>query len=74
MLEASPLRDDALWLMGPVPALQPKRAGRFRWQLLLQHPSRATLQRIIRHSMVLIDTLPQTRKVKWVMDVDPTDS
>ncbi|QIZ48868.1 primosomal protein N' [Dickeya zeae] len=74
LLEASPLRDDALWLMGPVPALQPKRAGRFRWQLLLQHPSRATLQRIIRHSMVLIDTLPQARKVKWVMDVDPTDS
>ncbi|WJV64840.1 primosomal protein N' [Pectobacteriaceae bacterium C52] len=74
LLEASPLRDDALWLMGPVPALQPKRAGRFRWQLLLQHPSRARLQQLLRNSLALIDTLPQTRKVKWILDVDPTDS
>ena len=37
LLEASPLKDDSLWVMGPVPALQSKRGGRFRWQLLLQH-------------------------------------
>ncbi|ACS87547.1 primosomal protein N' [Musicola paradisiaca] len=74
LLEASPLRDESLWLMGPVPALQPKRAGRFRWQLLLQHPSRSRLQQVIRSSMPLIDTLPQARRVKWVLDVDPTDS
>ncbi|MCG8709486.1 primosomal protein N' [Brenneria sp. 4F2] len=74
LLESSPLRDESLWLLGPVPALQPKRAGRFRWQLLLQHPSRALLQRLIRTSIPLIGTLPQSRKVKWVLDVDPTDS
>ncbi|PWC15361.1 primosomal protein N' [Brenneria corticis] len=74
LLESSPLRDESLWLLGPVPALQPKRAGRFRWQLLLQHPSRALLQRLVRTSIPLIGTLPQSRKVKWVLDVDPTDS
>ncbi|KHN50025.1 primosomal protein N' [Pectobacterium fontis] len=73
LLEASPLRDDSLWLLGPVPALQPKRAGRFRWQLLLQHPSRALLQKLVRTSLALIGTLPQARKVKWMLDVDPTD-
>ncbi|WCG83304.1 primosomal protein N' [Pectobacterium sp. A5351] len=73
LLEASPLRDESLWLLGPVPALQPKRAGRFRWQLLLQHPSRALLQKLVRTSMALIGTLPQARKVKWMLDVDPTD-
>ncbi|WP_420064335.1 primosomal protein N' [Pectobacterium colocasium] len=73
LLEASPLRDESLWLLGPVPALQPKRAGRFRWQLLLQHPSRARLQKLVRTSMALIGTLPQARKVKWMLDVDPTD-
>ncbi|AOR62933.1 primosomal protein N' [Pectobacterium wasabiae] len=73
LLEASPLRDESLWLLGPVPALQPKRAGRFRWQLLLQHPSRALLQKLVRTSLTLIGTLPQARKVKWVLDVDPTD-
>ncbi|UVO08597.1 primosomal protein N' [Pectobacterium polonicum] len=73
LLEASPLRDESLGLLGPVPALQPKRAGRFRWQLLLQHPSRALLQKLVRTSLTLIGTLPQARKVKWVLDVDPTD-
>ncbi|MEH0876493.1 primosomal protein N' [Pectobacterium cacticida] len=74
LLEASPLRDESLWLLGPVPALQPKRAGRYRWQLLLQHPSRSRLQKLIKTSLALIGTLPQARKVKWVLDVDPTDS
>ncbi|MGK2946145.1 MAG: primosomal protein N' [Candidatus Malihini olakiniferum] len=74
LLENSPRKDDALWLLGPVPALQPKRAGRFRWQLLLQHSSRATLQRVVKISLPLIPLLPAVRKVKWVLDVDPTDN
>ncbi|TAT59383.1 hypothetical protein EGM92_33340, partial [Enterobacter cloacae] len=40
----SPLVDNQLWILGPVPALAPKRGGRFRWQILLQHPSRIRLQ------------------------------
>ncbi|WP_380184146.1 primosomal protein N' [Kalamiella sp. sgz302252] len=74
LLEASPLKDEAFWVMGPVPALQPKRGGRYRWQLLLQHPSRALLQRLIKTTLPLIGTLPQARKVKWTLDVDPTES
>ena len=73
LLDASPLRDQALWLMGPIPALQPKRGGRFRWQLLLQHPSRGHLQRLVAASLPLVETLTQTRKVKWSLDVDPID-
>lgn len=74
LFDASPLRDDALWLMGPIPALQPKRSGRFRWQLLLQHPSRVHLQRLVAASLPLVATLTQARKVKWTLDVDPTDN
>ncbi|CAE1151448.1 primosomal protein N' [Serratia sp. Tan611] len=73
LLEASPLKDDSLWVMGPVPALQSKRGGRFRWQLLLQHPSRRVLQAIMKNTLPLIGTLPQARKVKWTLDVDPID-
>jgi len=73
LLEASPLRDEQLWIMGPVPALQAKRSGRFRWQLLLQHPSRAKLQKLISHTLMLINTLPEARKVKWMLDVDPIE-
>ncbi|EKK3977320.1 primosomal protein N' [Cronobacter sakazakii] len=73
LLQASPLADQKLWLLGPVPALQPKRGGRYRWQLLLQHPSRSQLQRIVSGSLPLIGTLPAARKVKWTLDVDPTE-
>ncbi len=74
LLEASPLKDDSLWVLGPVPALQAKRSGRFRWQLLIQHPSRKVLQHVIKSSMPLIASLPQAKKVKWTLDVDPIDN
>ncbi|MGL9769446.1 MAG: primosomal protein N' [Sodalis sp. (in: enterobacteria)] len=74
LLEANPVRDTALWLMGPIPALAPKRNGRFRWQLLLSHPSRLQLQRLVTASLPLVRTLSQARKVKWSLDVDPLDN
>ncbi|WP_017348802.1 primosomal protein N' [Pantoea sp. A4] len=74
LLEASPLKDAALWLMGPIPALQAKRSGRWRWQLLIQHASRKRLQQLLSSSLPLINTLPAARKVKWTLDIDPTES
>ncbi len=74
LLEAHTHKEDLLWIMGPVPALQPKRNGRFRWQLLLQHPARVTLQKLARNLQSSITTLPQAGKIKWVLDVDPIDS
>jgi primosomal protein N' (replication factor Y) len=73
LLQASPLADDKLWVLGPVPALAPKRGGRYRWQILLQHPSRVRLQHIVSGALALINTLPESRKVKWVLDVDPIE-
>lgn len=73
LIQASPLSDDKLWILGPVPALAPKRGGRYRWQILLQHPSRIRLQHIISGTLALINTLPEARKVKWVLDVDPIE-
>lgn len=74
LIQASPLVDDKLWLLGPVPALAPKRGGRWRWQIVLQHPSRLRLQHIVGGALALINTLPASRKVKWVLDVDPIES
>lgn len=74
LLEASPLNDAPLWIMGPVPALQAKRSGRWRWQLLVQHSSRKRLQQLLSSSLPLIATLPASRKVKWTLDIDPTES
>lgn len=62
-----------LWLLGPSPALQAKRAGYFRWQLLLQHPSRGRLQQLLQTHYPQISTLPLARKIKWSVDVDPVE-
>ena len=74
LLEASPLKDEHCWIMGPVPALQSKRNGRWRWQLLVQHASRKQLQHILRHTLPLLSTLPALKKVKWTLDIDPTEN
>ena len=62
LLQASPLVDNQLWILGPVPALAPKRGGRFRWQLLLQHPSRIRLQQIVSGTLALINTCRKREK------------
>ena len=72
-LQPLTLADEKLWVLGPVPALAPKRGGRWRWQILLQHPSRVRLQHIVSGTLALINTLPEARKVKWVLDVDPIE-
>ncbi|AOV95538.1 primosomal protein N' [Edwardsiella hoshinae] len=74
LLQTHSPNDEGLWLLGPVPALQAKRGGRYRWQLLLQHPSRARLQRLLQATLPLIPSLPAYKKVKWSIDVDPIDS
>ncbi|PHM58582.1 primosomal protein N' [Xenorhabdus sp. KK7.4] len=73
LLEQHPLYNDQLWIMGPVPALQAKRSGRYRWQLLVQHPSRIYLQKMMTEVYPGITALPLARKVKWNIDVDPTE-
>lgn len=73
-LERSSLKDAALWILGPAPAIHAKCSGRFFWQLLLQHTSRQTLQKLAKNLLQLISTLPQARKIKWVLDVDPIDA
>ncbi|WP_395479927.1 primosomal protein N' [Candidatus Curculioniphilus buchneri] len=73
LLDNSPLRDNLLRLMGPIPALVPKRGGRFYWQLFLLHPSRFQLQRLITAILPSINKIFHSHKVKWSLDVDPVD-
>ncbi len=74
LLEASPLKDRHCWIIGPVPSLHAKRQGRWRWQLVLQHPSRQHLQKLLTQSLALITTLPSEKKLKWSLDIDPTEN
>jgi len=60
-------------LLGPAPAPMEKRAGRFRAQLLLQASTHAPLQRLMRAWLPEVEALPQVRKVRWSVDVDPLE-
>lgn len=60
-------------LIGPLPAPMPRRAGHHRRQLLLECASRAPLHRLLSAWMPRIHALPQARRVRWSLDVDPLD-
>ena len=60
-------------VIGPMPAPLARRAGRFRYQLMLHATSRAPLHRLLQASMHLLETLPQARKARWSLDIDPQD-
>lgn len=68
-----PLLPDDLLCAGPFSAQMEKKAGQYRYQLLLQAGSRRQLAIAVRQALAVIDTLPQARKVRWSLDIDPTE-
>lgn len=71
---AAELGHAGVTLLGPVPAPMPKRAGRFRAQLLLQADRRGPLHALLRGWLPAVAQLPAARKVRWSLDVDPIDT
>jgi len=62
-----------LQLSGPLPAPMPRRAGYQRAQLLLSAMDRRALHGALDAALPAIHALPEARKVRWSLDVDPTD-
>ncbi|HEX7339775.1 MAG TPA: primosomal protein N' [Rhodanobacteraceae bacterium] len=62
-----------LRVLGPLPAPMPRRAGNQRAQLLLEADRRGTLQALLRGWQARLLALPEARKVRWSIDVDPID-
>ena len=58
---------------GPMPAPMPRRAGYQRTQLLLSSTQRAPLHRLLDGLVPAIHALPEARRVRWSLDVDPID-
>ena len=65
--------DNKILVLGPVTAPMSKRAGQFRYQLLLQHTQRKQLHLLLNWLMPEIEKLKQARKIRWSLDVDPID-
>ena len=60
-------------LSGPLPAPMPRRAGFQRAQLLLSCPARGPLHAALDAALPAIYALPDARRVRWSLDVDPVD-
>ena len=58
---------------GVLPAGMPRRAGRYRWQLVLNAAQRNGLQSLLAAIRDEVHALKSSRKVRWSFDVDPCD-
>ena len=65
--------DPRLAIHGPLPAPMPRRQGRQRGQLLLSAGERGDLQRQLGAWAKALYDAPETRRLRWSLDVDPQD-
>ncbi|HKQ82058.1 MAG TPA: primosomal protein N' [Steroidobacteraceae bacterium] len=71
--QAAELMAGPVQLLGPAPAPMEKRVGRYRAQLLVKAPAHGPLQRTLSAWLPLLAQLPDVRRVKWSIDVDPLE-
>ena len=66
-------RETLLELHGPLSAPMPRRAGMHRAQLLISAANRRALHGALDAVVPALHALPEARKVRWSLDVDPVD-
>ncbi len=66
-------QQQAVFVLGPVPAVMEKRAGRYRAQLLLTTENRKALHQLLDHHINTIASLKSARSCRWSIDIDPID-
>ncbi|HHJ19122.1 MAG TPA: primosomal protein N', partial [Gammaproteobacteria bacterium] len=60
-------------ILGPVAAPLARKAGRYRFQLLLRTSERKQLHLLLKQLLPALRKMKSGRKVRWSMDVDPVD-
>lgn len=60
-------------VLGPIPAPLERKAGKFRFQLLVQAEHRPVLQQLLTNLIPKFQTLKESRQVRWSVDIDPQD-
>lgn len=64
---------DRLLILGPIPASMERRAGKYRFQLLIQSEQRVLITKTLHSALAHLEKLPEGRKVRWSIDIDPID-
>jgi primosomal protein N' (replication factor Y) len=73
MLKASRSSSQKFQLFGPAPAPMTRRAGVHRAQLLLRAAQAQTLQKMLSSAIPQLEQLPETKRIRWSLDVDPVE-
>jgi len=60
-------------VLGPTTHTQERLGGRFRGQLLLQSETRSDLHTAADACLAVLRGWPETRRVRWSLDVDPLE-
>ena len=60
-------------LAGPIPAAIGKKAGKYRFHLIIQAKSRVKLHQCVNTIINNISASELKNKVRWSIDIDPTD-
>jgi primosomal protein N' (replication factor Y) len=60
-------------ILGPAPAPMTRRAGLHRAQLLLHAATPGPLQTLLAALLPEMETLPEAKRVRWSVDVDPIE-
>lgn len=66
-------QDNSVLLLGPIPSPMEKRAGRYRWQLLLRGFNRGALQDLMTRLCQIMEQGKSPAKLRWSVDIDPQD-
>ena len=60
-------------LAGPMPAPMEKRAGKYRFHLMLQSKTRAGLHQALAQLLLCAEQIEVAKRVRWTIDIDPQD-
>jgi primosomal protein N' (replication factor Y) len=69
----SPIMPRGSALIGPLPSPMPRRAGKFRSQLVVTAPGRGAGQAAARALVLEAEKIPARGDLRWSIDVDPAD-
>lgn len=60
-------------LLGPIQPPLERKAGKYRWQLQFFAADRRVLHQLLQQLIPFAQTLPEQRRLKWQLDIDPLD-
>jgi primosomal protein N' (replication factor Y) len=70
---AESLAQAGCWVLPACEAPQPRRAGKYRMQLLVQAGERAPLHQLLSQLVPYLENDRLARRIRWSVDVDPVD-